>query len=345
MGLTVSDVIWKRLREWAIDRVFGYPGDMAAGLLDALERSAPSVTFIQTRHQEAAAFMAVGHAKFSGSVGVCLATTGSGLIHLLNGLCDAQLDHVPVVAIIGDNPRQATGGHARIGLDLHGALRDVAGAFVETILTRDQAAAAVDAAMRAAMLGRRVACLIVPADLQEEKACETEDDIGEGIWPENLAFRVSAIPHEGAIRSAAELLNSGRRPAMLVGAGGLDARSQLIATAERLGAGVAKTILGKAALPDDLPFVTGTVGLLGTKPSQDMLQACDTLLAVGTTFPYLDFLPKPDRTRVIQIDLDPSVVGFGTVPDVRLVGDSASILEFSSPPLDAGAENGMEINN
>jgi pyruvate dehydrogenase (quinone) len=290
MSELVGDFLLKRLAEWGVRRIFGYPGDGINGIMGALNRMDGAIQFVQTRHEEMAAFMACAHAKFTGEVGVCLATSGPGAIHLLNGLYDAKLDHQPVLAIVGQQARAALGGQYQQEVDLVSLFRDVASEFVQMATVPSQVRHLVDRAMRIAMAERTVTTIIVPNDLQELKAVEKpprkHGTVHSGIgYSEPLR-----IPRDDDLERAANVLNAGSKVAMLVGAGCLHAADQVIAVADTLGAGVAKALLGKAALPDDLPFVTGSIGLLGTRPSFEMMQECDTLLMVGTSFPYSEFL-------------------------------------------------------
>jgi len=334
MADTVSDFLWRRLREWGVKRVFGYPGDGINGLLGALDRTEGAIDFIQVRHEELAAFMACAHAKYTGEVGVCVATSGPGAIHLLNGLYDARLDHMPVLAIVGQQARAALGGHYQQEVDLQNLFKDVAGAFVQQASVPAQIRHLVDRAMRIAMAERRVTCIIVPNDLQELDAVETPPR-SHGTVLSGVGYeRPLVVPTQAQLQRAAAVLNAGSRVAMLVGAGALQATSEVIAVAERLGAGVAKALLGKAAVPDDLPFVTGSIGLLGTKPSWDMMTECDTLLMVGSGFPYSEFMPKEGQARGVQIDIAPEMLSLRYPMEVNLVGDSQATLEALLPLLE-----------
>jgi len=281
---TVSDFVLARLGEWGVQRVFGYPGDGINGLIGAFGKN-KDLEFIQTRHEEGAAFMACAHAKFTGQVGVCLATSGPGAIHLLNGLYDAKLDHQPVVAIVGQQARSALGGDYQQEVDLVNLFKDVAHDFVHMVTSPLQVRHMVDRAMRIAMERRGVTCLIFPNDVQDLEAVEAppreHGTVHTGIGLTSHA----AVPPEAALDNAAAILNRGERVAMLVGAGALEAGEAVQAVADRLGAGVAKALLGKAVVPDELPYVTGAIGLLGTQPSWEMMNECDTLLMVGTSFP------------------------------------------------------------
>ncbi|WP_238923102.1 thiamine pyrophosphate-requiring protein [Achromobacter ruhlandii] len=335
---TVSDFMLDRLGQWGVQRVFGYPGDGINGLIGAFGRN-DTLEFVQTRHEEGAAFMACAHAKFTGQVGVCLATSGPGAIHLLNGLYDAKLDHQPVVAIVGQQARSALGGDYQQEVDLVNLFKDVAHEFVHMVTSPVQARHMVDRAMRIAMERRSVTCLIVPNDVQDLEAVPVppreHGTVRTGIGVTSHA----AVPPVAALANAADILNRGERVAMLVGAGALSAGNEVRAVAERLGAGVAKALLGKAVLPDALPYVTGAIGLLGTQPSWEMMNDCDTLLMVGTSFPYAEFLPREGQARAVQIDVDGRQLSLRYPVEVGLVGDGRLTLDALLPLLEPKAEN------
>ena len=332
MAETVADFILSRLSEWGVTRVYGYPGDGINGILGALDRALDRFNFVQVRHEEEAAFMATAHAKFTGGLGVCLATSGPGAIHLLNGLYDAKLDHQPVLAVVGQSVRAAIGGDFQQEVDLHSLFKDVASNYVQTCTTPMQMRHLIDRAVRIALAERSVTCLIVPNDVQELEAEQPPHEHGtihSGVG--YAAPRV--VPDEADLRRAADVLNQGEKVAMLVGAGALQATDEVIAMAETLGAGIAKALLGRAAVPDDLPFVTGQIGLLGTRPSWEMMQGCDTLLMVGSSFPYAEFLPKEGSARGVQIDIDPRMLSIRYPMEVNLVGDAAATLKALLPLL------------
>jgi pyruvate dehydrogenase (quinone) len=336
MGQTCSDFLIARLRQWGVRRIFGYPGDGINGIMGALERAEKSenkIEFIQTRHEEMAAFMACGHAKFTGEVGVCLATSGPGAIHLLNGLYDAKMDHQPVVAIVGQSSRQAMGGSYQQEVDLPALFKDVASEFCQQAAHPAQIRHLVDRALRIAKAERTVTCIIIPNDLQEEKAVAEPKHLHNTIHSGAGHVQPRIIPAEKDLQHAAKILNEGKRVAILIGAGALHASDEVIEAAEILGAGVAKALLGKAALPDDLPFVTGSIGLLGTKPSYDLMTDCDTLLMIGTSFPYSEFLPKEGQAKCVQIEIDQRMLSLRYPADVCLVGDSAETLRVLLPLL------------
>jgi pyruvate dehydrogenase (quinone) len=328
-----ADFLLARLREWGIHRIYGYPGDGINVILGAFNRAGSDPELIQVRHEEMAAFMACAHAKFTGDVGVCMATSGPGAIHLLNGLYDAKLDHQPVVAIVGQTATPALGGSYQQEVDLTTLFKDVAHEYVEMASSPEQVRHLVDRAVRIAKDQRTVTCLIIPNDVAGMPAVETPPR-AHGTIHSSLGYSPPTIvPTQDDLRRAAEALNAGETVAMLVGAGALDAAEELIEVAELLGAGVAKALLGKAVLPDDLPFVTGSIGLLGTKPSWDLMMDCDTLLMVGSSFPYSEFLPEEGQARGVQIDIDGRMIGIRYPMEVQLVGDSKATLQALIPLL------------
>ncbi|MGA2409649.1 MAG: thiamine pyrophosphate-requiring protein [Candidatus Binataceae bacterium] len=333
MSSTVADYLLKRLSEWGVERIYGYPGDGINGVMAALGRSDNKPRFIQARHEEMAAFMACAHAKFTGEPGVCMATSGPGAIHLLNGLYDAKLDHQPVVAIVGQAARPAIGGRFQQEVDLLSLFKDVAHEYVEMASVPAQMRHLIDRAMRIAKSERTVTCIILPNDLQEMDA--EDPPRAHGTIHSSTAYSAPlVIPATKDLQEAADILNQGKKVAILVGAGALHASDLVIEVAELLGAGVAKALLGKAVLPDDLPFVTGSIGLLGTKPSYDMMMACDTLFMVGTNFPYSEFLPKEGHARGVQIDRDGRMLGIRFPTEVNLVGDAKETLKLLIPYLE-----------
>lgn len=333
MSELVSDFLLKRLREWGITRVFGFPGDGINGLLGAFRRAGNKPDFVQVRHEEMAAFMACAHSKFTDEVGVCLATSGPGAVHLLNGLYDAKMDHQSVVAIVGQQARAALGGSYQQEIDLISLFKDVAGEYVHMASIPAQVRHLVDRAVRIAKAERTVTCIILPNDVQELEAVE-DPKRAHGTVHSGLGFSAPAVePKEEDLERAADVLNAGTKVAMLVGAGALHASDEVAEVAELLGAGVAKALLGKAVLPDDLPYVTGPIGLLGTKPSWDMMTECDTLLMVGTSFPYSEFLPEEGQARGVQVDIDGRMLGIRYPTEVNLVGDSAQTLRSLAPYL------------
>ena len=338
MSINVSDFVWQRLQEWGIKRVYGYPGDGVGGLDVALEKVKDSLQYIQVRHEEMAAFMASAHAKFTGQVGLCYATSGPGAIHLLTGLYDAKMDHVPVVAVVGQQARTAIGAHYQQEVDLQSLFKDVAGDFVATASVPSQLRHLIDRAVRIASTKRTVTCVIIPNDLQE--LTYEDPPLVHGTTHTGVGYAGPAqLPNDDILRQAAAVLNAGEKVAILVGAGALGATDEVIAVAEKLQAGVAKALLGKAALPDDLPWVTGSLGLLGTKPSWDLMKGCDTFLMVGSAFPYSEFLPKPGDARGVQIDIDGTMLSLRYPMEVSMVGDSAVTLRALLPLLKQKTES------
>jgi len=335
----VSEFMLNRLVAWGITRVYGYPGDGINGLVGAFHQvggaageDGDRLEFTQVRHEEIAAFAATGHAKFTGQVGVCMATSGPGAIHLLNGLYDAKLDHAPVVAIVGQQKRMSLGGHYQQEVDLPVLFKDVASEYVQVCMAPQQARHLVDRAVRIAQSTRSVTCLIVPADVQEMPYEEPPRQHG-AVKSGGDVPPPRVLPREGELHRAADVLNSGQRVAILVGQGALGATDEVIEVANILGAGVAKALNGRAAVPDDLPFVTGAIGLLGTKPSAEMISGCDTLLMVGSSFPYSEWLPEEGQARGVQIDLDGRMIGIRYPMEVNLVGDAAETLRALIPHL------------
>ncbi|MEO7037703.1 MAG: thiamine pyrophosphate-requiring protein [Polyangiaceae bacterium] len=340
--MNVSDYLLKRLSAWGVRVVYGFPGDGINGIMGAFNRNDHGVRFIQARHEEMAAFMACAHAKFTGEVGVCLATSGPGAIHLLNGLYDAKMDHAPVVAIVGQSARTALGGNYQQEVDLQSLFKDVAHEYVHTCMTAESAGTLLDRAVRIAKSQRTVTCMIVPKDVQElDAVVETPHE--HDMVPTSLDYADARVaPPLLQLRRAAELLNAGEKVAMLIGNGAKDATDEVIAVAEVLGAGLAKALLGKAVVPDDLPYVTGAIGLLGTRPSWEMMTHCDTLLMVGSSFPYAEFLPKAGQAHGVQIDIDGRMVGMRFPMDVNLVGDAKETLRALLPMLDQKARGAWQ---
>ncbi|MDS0138737.1 MULTISPECIES: thiamine pyrophosphate-requiring protein [unclassified Amycolatopsis] len=333
MSQTVGDYLLQRLREWGVDQVFAYPGDGINGLVASFGKADDQPRFVQARHEEMAAFAAVGYAKFSGKVGVCMATSGPGAIHLLNGLYDAKLDHVPVVAIVGQTARSAMGGSYQQEVDLQALYKDVASEYLVEVNVAEQLPNALDRAIRTAQSSRCPTALIIPADLQEEAYSPPQHAFKQvPSSPPSTAWS-RPVPAEPDIDAAAEVLNAGEKVAILVGQGARGAAEEVRQVAEVTGAGVAKALLGKDVLPDDLPWVTGSIGLLGTRPSYEMMRDCDTLLIVGSNFPYSQFLPDFGQARAVQIDLDGRLIGMRYPTEVNLVGDSAATLRALLPKL------------
>jgi len=332
MSQTVSDFIVQRLHQWGVRHLFGYPGDGINGVFGALQRAEGKIGFVQARHEEMAAFMATAYAKFSGQLGVCIATSGPGASHLITGLYDALLDHQPVLAIVGQQARNALGGHYQQELDLVSMFKDVAGAYVMQASSPAQIRHLIDRSIRIALARRTPTVIILPNDIQEEPY--EDPPRAHGTLHSGIGYSAPSIkPRDADLDRAAEVLNAGKKVAMLIGAGALHATEEVIAVADRLSAGCAKALLGKAALPDDLPWVTGSIGLLGTEPSYNMMMECDTLLMVGSGFPYSEFLPKEGAARGVQIDLDASMMSIRFPMEVGLVGDAAETLRALLPRL------------
>ncbi|HEX3296260.1 MAG TPA: thiamine pyrophosphate-requiring protein [Nocardioides sp.] len=333
MTTTVADRLLARLREWEVEQVFAYPGDGINGILGAFSRADDQPRFIQARHEEMAAFEAVGFAKFGDRPAVCMATSGPGAIHLLNGLYDAKLDHVPVVAIVGQTNRTAMGGSYQQEVDLLSLFKDVASDYVQMVTVPEQIPNVLDRAMRVAMSRRAPTAIIIPNDVQElayEAPTHEFKMVPSSLgisWPE-------LAPDDDGLRAAAELLNAGSKVAMLVGQGARGAGVEVEQVADLLGAGVAKALLGKDVLSDELPFVTGSIGLLGTRPSYEMMHDCDTLLTIGSNFPYTQFMPDLDQARAVQIDIDGSLIGMRYPYEVNLVGDARRTLRALIPLLE-----------
>ncbi|HET9059687.1 MAG TPA: thiamine pyrophosphate-requiring protein [Acidimicrobiales bacterium] len=330
--MTVADYILSRLREWGVDKVFAFPGDGINGMLVAFGKAGNEPKFIQSRHEEMSAFEATGYSKFTGKVGVCMATSGPGAIHLLNGLYDAKLDHVPVVAIVGQTSRSALGGSYQQEVDLANLFKDCCHQFVQTAMVPTQFPNLIDRAIRTAITTKSPTCIIVPSDLQEMQWSAPEHAFKQ--VPSSLGFtQPSLAPDSAAITEAAAILNEGSKVAILIGQGGRGAAQEITAVADLLGAGVAKALLGKDVLADDLPFVTGSIGLLGTRPSYEMMMGCDTLLTVGSSFPYTQFMPEFGQARAVQIDLDGSFVGMRYPYELNIVADARAALSALIPHL------------
>src|SRR3954447_16068287 len=333
MSETVGDQVLARLREWGVEQVFAYPGDGINGIVAAFGKADDSPAFIQSRHEEMSAFEAVGYAKFSGKVGVCMATSGPGAIHLLNGLYDAKLDHVPVVAIVGQTERSAMGGSYQQEVDLLSLFKDVCSEYVQMCTVPQQLPNLIDRAIRIAMVEKAPTALIFPADVFELAYEPPEHEFKQ--VPSSLGLsRSVTTPGEDDLRKAAEILNAGERVALLVGQGAAGCVDELTEVADLLGAGAAKALLGKDVLPDTLPWVTGSIGLLGTTASYELMMNCDTLLTVGSNFPYTQFLPPLDQARAIQIDRSGKWIGMRYPYELNLVGDSKATLRALIPHLE-----------
>ncbi|XKK36878.1 thiamine pyrophosphate-requiring protein [Nocardiopsis sp. ARC36] len=341
MAQNVANHLLRRLSDWGVTEIFGYPGDGINGLVAEMGRMEGAPRFVQSRHEEMSAFEAVGYAKFGGRFGVCLATGGPGAVHLLNGLYDAKLDHVPVVAIVGQTARSAMGGSYQQEVDLHSLLKDVAGAYVQTVTVPEQLPNVLDRAIRTALAERAPTAVIVPADVQEADYSPPGHEFKEvpSSRPDPDAGRGTVLPPESEMDRAAEVIEAGERVALLVGQGARGAVDEVLHLADLTGAGIAKALLGKDVLDDTLPFVTGSIGLLGTRPSWELMRDCDTLVIIGSNLPYTQFLP-PFGRRAVQIDIDPKFIGMRYPTEVNLVGDAAATLRALSDRLspDAGRD-------
>ncbi|MEV5508120.1 thiamine pyrophosphate-requiring protein [Streptomyces orinoci] len=328
----VADFVLERLAQWGVRRVYGYPGDGINGLVGAFDRAQGNPEFIQTRHEEMAAFMACGHAKFTGEAGCCVATSGPGAVHLLNGLYDAKLDHQPVVAVVGQQKRMCLGSHYQQEIALEQLFADVS-EYCQMVVHPAQARHVIDRAFKTALTTRSVATVIIPEDVQEAPAQPSPPKAHGAVFSSVGWSRPRVLPDEGELRKAADILNRGSKVAMLVGQGAARAEAEIVETAELLGAGVAKALLGRQVLPDDLPFVTGPIGLLGSKASDNMMRGCDTLLMVGTSFPYAEWLPDEGQALGVEIDIDGRMIGIRYPMDAHLVGDAKETLKAQIPLL------------
>jgi pyruvate dehydrogenase (quinone) len=334
---TVADKLVDRLQEWRVEQLFGYPGDGINGILGALSRADDTPRFIQSRHEEMSALAAVGYAKFSGRPGVCLATSGPGAIHLLNGLYDAKLDHVPVVAIVGQTNRTAIGGSYQQEVDLLSLFKDVASDYVQMVTVPEQLPNVLDRALRTAMARQAPTAVIIPNDVQELEYSPPQHEFK--MVPSSLGLTWPQVAADAdGVRRAADVLNAGEKVALLIGQGARGAAAEITEVVDLLGAGVAKALLGKDVLSDELPWVTGAIGLLGTRPSYELMQDCDTLLTIGSSFPYTQFLPDLDQARAVQIDVDATMIGMRYPYEVNLVGDAATTLRALIPLLERKTE-------
>lgn len=332
MAQNAADHMMETLSEWGVEVIFGLPGDGINGLMEALRTRQSQIRFIQVRHEESAAFMACAYAKYTGKLGVCLATSGPGGLHLLNGLYDAKLDGAPVLAITGHHYHDLIDTHAQQDISLDRIFADVA-VYNTRIMGAAHVEPVTNLACRTALAARGVAHINFPVDLQEQ-TIHARSKRNVAGYASDVYARVAMLPSDEDLGRASQILNAGQKVAILAGQGALQATDELEAIAERLGAPVVKTILGKAAVPDDSPYTTGGVGLLGTKPSQEAIEECDTLFMIGTSFPYIEFLPRPGQARAVQIDLNPARIGLRYPVEVGLVGDSRRTLQALLPLLD-----------
>jgi pyruvate dehydrogenase (quinone) len=339
MAQTAAEILIDILSDWGVEVVFGLPGDGINGIMEALRRCQDRIRFVQVRHEEAAAFMACGYAKYTGRLGVCLATSGPGGLHLLNGLYDAKLDGQPVLAITGHHYHDLIDTHAQQDIDLDRVFEDVA-VYNTRVMGPAHVENIAHVACRTALSYRGVAHINFPVDLQEH----TVDDRSKRNVPKRtteVLARSARLPDEQDLHRAAEILNAGAKIAILAGRGALGATTELEKIADTLAAPIIKPLLGKAAVPDESPYTTGGIGLLGTRPSQEALEQCDTLLLIGTSFPYIEFYPKPGQARAVQIELDPARIGLRYPVEVGLVGDSAKVLAVLLPLLKRKDERGF----
>jgi pyruvate dehydrogenase (quinone) len=332
MGAQAGDFILERLRDWGVRRIYGYPGDGINGLLAALGRQ-KDIEFVQTRHEELAALMACAHAKYTGETGVCMATSGPGAIHLLNGLYDAKLDHQPVVAIVGQQKLASIGTQYQQEVDLVSLFKDVAGEYVQQASSPAQLRHMIDRALRIARSERSVTCVIIPHDVQEMDAQPAPPRQHGSVFTGIGKTARALAPPQDALQAAADVLNAGSKVAILAGQGALHATDELVQVAQLLGAGLAKALLGKMAVPDDLPFVTGSIGVIGTRASFDLMNGCDTLLMVGSGFPYAEFLPAEGQARGVQVDIDGRMLSLRYPMECNLIGDSKATLAGLIPLL------------
>ena len=330
--MNASDILVQRLIAWGVDTIFGLPGDGINGVMEALRKAQSKIRFIHVRHEESAAFMACAYAKFTGRLGVCLATSGPGGIHLLNGLYDAKLDQQPVLAITGMQFNDVTNTFQQQDVELDKLFIDVA-YYNNRVMSGAHMEPTIDLAIRSAIEKRGVSHVTIPIDVQQQpvKASKSERNVS------HHSSSVNAIsgntPQSADLKAAAKVLNDGKRIAILAGQGALHATEELLQLAELLGAPIVKPLLGKACVPDDSPYTTGGIGLLGTAPSEEVLEGCDTLLMIGTSYPYIEFLPKPDDCRFVQIDSNAQRIGLRTPVEVGLIGDSKKTIQLLLPLL------------
>ena len=331
MAPTTADLLVERLIAWGVDTIFGFPGDGINGIFEALRTRQKQIAFIQVRHEEAAAFAACAYAKYTGRLGVCLATSGPGGIHLLNGLYDAKCDGQPVLAITGHTFHDLIGTHYQQDVDLDKLFIDVA-AFNQRVMGPSHVTGVVDEAIKTALTRRTVAHITIPKDIQQWAIGDDHrSDANINKHSADLYAAARSVPPQELLQRAADLINDGSKVAILAGRGCLGARDEVLELADRVGGPIVKPLLGKAVVPDDSPFTTGGIGLLGTAPSQDVLEECDTLLIAGSGFPYLEFYPKPGQAKGVQIDVDPARIGLRFAVEIGLVGDCRTVLRALLP--------------
>jgi len=340
MAETVGDLLVQRLVDWGVDTVFGLPGDGINGVFEGLRTRQDKIRFIQVRHEEAAAFAACGYAKYTGRLGVCIATSGPGGIHLLNGLYDAKCDGIPVLAITGHTYHDLTGTHYQQDVDLDKLFIDVA-AYNERVMGPTHVENVVDQAIRTALAERTVAHITIPKDIQEWNANGHRSMANIPAHSADYFAPAHPLPTPEELQRAANLINSGKKVAVLAGRGSLKCRSELLELADKAAAPVVKALLGKATVPDDSPYTTGGIGLLGTAPSQDALTECDTLIIAGSSFPYIEFYPKPGQAKTVQIDIDPERIGLRHPVEVGLVGDCGAVLRALLPLIERNEDRGF----
>ncbi len=341
MAKMTADLLIERLSAWGVDTIFGFPGDGIDGIFEALRTHQDTMTFIQVRHEEAAAFAACGYAKYTGRLGVCLATSGPGGIHLLNGLYDAKCDGQPVLAITGHTYHDLIGTHYQQDVDLDKLFMDVS-VYNERVMGPAHVVNVVDEAVKTALARRGVAHVTIPKDIQEWTVSE-EHRSSANVATHSADLYASAypMPHQDKIQQAADLINKGSKVAILAGRGCLHARDEVTRLAEAVGGPIVKPLLGKAVVPDDSPYTTGGIGLLGTAPSQDALQECDVLIMLGTSYPYMEFLPKPGQATSVQVDIDPERIGLRHQVDVGLIGDCTAVLAALLPLIQRKDDRGF----
>ncbi|HOK46901.1 MAG TPA: thiamine pyrophosphate-binding protein, partial [Bryobacteraceae bacterium] len=339
MPKTASDVLIETIHDWGVDVVFGVPGDGVDGIMEALRTHQDTVRFVHTRHEEAAALMACAYAKFTGKLGCCLGTSGPGGLHLINGLYDAKMDGQPVLALTGLQYHDLIGTHTQQDVALDRVFMDVC-VYNERIMGKAHVENVADLACRAALSYRGVAHITIPVDFQTMEM-ESRSRRNVPHHTSDVLALGARLPNRSDLQRAADVLNKGKRIAILAGAGAIGATDQLEQVAERLGAPIIKALLGKQVVPDDSPYTTGTIGLLGTKPSQEAIENCDTLLMVGTSFPYIEFLPKPGQVRAVQIDINPTRIGLRYPVEVGVVGDATRSLTELLPLLKRNKHRGF----
>jgi len=341
MAKTTADLLIERLSAWGVDTIFGFPGDGINGIFEALRTHQDTMRFIQVRHEEAAAFAACGYAKYTGRLGVCLATSGPGGIHLLNGLYDAKCDGQPVLAITGHTYHDLIGTHYQQDVDLDKLFMDVS-VYNERVMGPAHVVNVVDEAVKTALARRGVAHVTIPKDIQEWTVSEEQrSSANVATHSADLYAPAYPMPHQDKLREAADLINKGSKVAILAGRGCLHARDEVLRLAEAVGGPVVKPLLGKAVVPDDSPYTTGGIGLLGTAPSQDALQECDVLIMLGTSYPYMEFLPKPGQATCVQVDIDPERIGLRHQADVGLIGDCKAVLAALLPLIQRKDDRGF----